>query len=285
MVQLIDKDIKTREVKEWSGLHLLHFIGSSCSQKVRIMLNLTGVKWHSHPVNLIKQEHLSEWYLGINPRGLVPCLIHNGDVHIESNDILIYIDKNFNNNKLIPHNKLEYITKELKFEDDLHLDLRALTFRFTVPSFLGRKDPKLLELLEKDRKVRGQIDNHKKNQLAFWKSYEEQGINDEQARISISKFKEAFKRLEQNLKKNDYLLGKDITVLDIAWFIYVNRLGVAGYPFQKEHPNLYLWFRKLFLIKEFAKETIVPFPVNLIGSLFRATQIIKGNTIKKIASF
>ena len=163
--------------------------------------------------------------------------------------------------------------------------MRTLTFRFTVPTFLGKKDPKLLELLAKDRTVGGQIDNHKKNQLAFWKSYEEHGINEKQVRISISKFKEAFKRLEQNLKKNDYLLGKDITVLDIAWFIYVNRLRVAGYPFQTEHPNLHLWFRKLFLIKEFAKETIVPFPVNLIGSLFRATQIIKGNTIKKIASF
>ena len=86
------------------------------------------------------------------------------------------------------------------------------------------------------------------------------------------------------LKKNDYLLGKDITVLDIAWFIYVNRLRVVGYPFKKEHPNLQLWFRKLFSIKEFAKETIVPFPVNLIGSLFRTIQIIKGNTIKKISS-
>ena len=39
MVQLIDSDIKTREVLDWRGVHVLHFAGSSCSQKLRIFLN------------------------------------------------------------------------------------------------------------------------------------------------------------------------------------------------------------------------------------------------------
>jgi hypothetical protein len=36
MVQLVDRDIKTREVLDWKGLHVLHYMGSSCSQKLRI---------------------------------------------------------------------------------------------------------------------------------------------------------------------------------------------------------------------------------------------------------
>ena len=40
MVQLLDSDIKTREVLGWKGVHVLHFMGSSCSQKLRIFLNL-----------------------------------------------------------------------------------------------------------------------------------------------------------------------------------------------------------------------------------------------------
>ena len=39
MVQLVDSDIKTREVLGWKGVHVLHFAGSSCSQKLRIFLN------------------------------------------------------------------------------------------------------------------------------------------------------------------------------------------------------------------------------------------------------
>ena len=42
MVQLLDSDIKTREVLDWKGIHLIHYITSSCSQKVRIFLNLKG---------------------------------------------------------------------------------------------------------------------------------------------------------------------------------------------------------------------------------------------------
>ena len=85
-------DIKTKEVLSWEGIHLLHFKGSACSQKLRIFLNLKNIDWHSHEINLIKQEQFSEWFLGINPRGLVPTLVDNGEVHIESNDIMMYLD-------------------------------------------------------------------------------------------------------------------------------------------------------------------------------------------------
>lgn len=38
----------------------------------------------------MKHEHASPWYLGINPRGVVP--VRDGVVHVESNDILAYLD-------------------------------------------------------------------------------------------------------------------------------------------------------------------------------------------------
>ena len=57
MVQLVDSDIKTREVLGWKGVHVLHFAGSSCSQKLRIFLNLKGIPWESHPVDLPGNEN------------------------------------------------------------------------------------------------------------------------------------------------------------------------------------------------------------------------------------
>ena len=95
MVQLADVDIKTREVLDWQGVHVLHHPLSSCSQKLRIFLNLKGVAWESHVIDLLANENLNEWFLGINPRGLLPVLVHDGAVHIESNDILIYVDGAF----------------------------------------------------------------------------------------------------------------------------------------------------------------------------------------------
>jgi Glutathione S-transferase, N-terminal domain len=102
MVQLVDSDIKTREVLDWKGVHVLHFMGSSCSQKLRIFLNLKGIKWESHLVDLFTNENFLPWFLGINPRGLVPVLVHDGAVHIESNDIIQYLEQKFPTPKLIP---------------------------------------------------------------------------------------------------------------------------------------------------------------------------------------
>jgi hypothetical protein len=75
MVQLLDSDIKTREVLGWKGVHVLHFIGSSCSQKLRVFLNLKGIPWQSHHIDLHGNENYRPWFLGINPRGLLPVLV------------------------------------------------------------------------------------------------------------------------------------------------------------------------------------------------------------------
>ena len=95
MVQLVDSDIKTREVLGWKGVHVLHFMGSSCSQKLRVFLNLKGIPWQSHPVDLPNYENMQPWFLGINPRGLVPVLVHDGAVIVESSVICAYLDDVF----------------------------------------------------------------------------------------------------------------------------------------------------------------------------------------------
>ena len=93
MVQIPSDQIKSKEILDWKGLHLFHFRGSSCSQKLRIYLNLKGISWTPHSINLASGKNYSEWFLGINPKGLVPVLVDDGHVEIESNDILDYLEK------------------------------------------------------------------------------------------------------------------------------------------------------------------------------------------------
>ena len=139
MVQLVESDIKTREVLDWKGVHVLHFMGSSCSQKLRVFLNLKGIPWESHHVDLMANENFRPWFLGINPRGLVPVLVHDGAVHIESNDIIAYLEKIFPQPRLVPEGHENEVGALLKHEGDLHFDLRRLSFRFVfAPS--GRQN-------------------------------------------------------------------------------------------------------------------------------------------------
>jgi len=120
MVQLVESDIKTREVLDWKGVHVLHFMGSSCSQKLRVFLNLKGIPWESHHVDLMANENFRPWFLGINPRGLVPVLVHDGAVHIESNDIITYLEKTFPQPRLIPEGHETEGSRAAMFADSLH---------------------------------------------------------------------------------------------------------------------------------------------------------------------
>ena len=144
-MQLSDETVTTPEVKSWQGLHLLHFQGSSCSQKVRIFLAEKGIAWESHPVDLLRQAHTTPWFLGINPRGVVPVLVHDGVVHVESNDIMEYLDKLPSSMPpFFPQTSFERerIQASLALEDSLHMDLRTITMGFLVPYLLAKNHPR-----------------------------------------------------------------------------------------------------------------------------------------------
>lgn len=256
MVQLTDADIRTREVLGWKGVHVLHFAGSSCSQKLRIFLNLKGIPWQSHPVDLPGNENFQPWFLGINPRGLVPVLVDDGAVHIESNDIIQYLEKKFPTPKLIPAGHENEVAALLKHEDDLHLDLRTLSFRFV---FAPPGPPKPAGALESYKAngagtVQGLKDREKEIQIEFWERAAKECFTDERARASAQKFRGEFDALDRKLAQQPYLMGNELSALDIAWFIYAHRLSLAGYPFARLHPRVHAWAEKLRARPEFAKE-------------------------------
>ena len=256
MVQLLETDIRTRDVLGWKGVHLFHFHGSSCSQKTRIVLNLKGVEWQAHPVDLPRGENLSERFLGINPRGLVPTLVIDGEVHIESNEIVSLLDRRFPVPRLIPEDREADMAELLRHEDDLHHDLRTVSFRFTQPR---PRAPKSAEALADYRAggsgtVLGDRDPNKAAEIAFWQRIARDGITDEVVLVSAARFRRSFEDLERRLGAALYILGTQMSMADIAWFIYVNRLILCGYPVEKLHPNLFAWFRPLRDRPEFARE-------------------------------
>jgi glutathione S-transferase len=277
MVQLVDSDIKTREVLDWKGVHVLHFTGSSCSQKLRIFLNLKGIPWESHHIDLPGNENFRPWFLGINPRGLVPVLVHDGAVHIESNDIIEHLEKSFPAPRLIPEGHENEVSALLKHEDDLHLDLRTLSFKFV---FAPPGPPKPAEMLKSYAEngsgtVQGAPDPEKRIQIEFWERTAKEGFTDEAARASARKFRAEFDALDKRLAAQPYLMGESLSVLDIAWFIYAFRLSLAGYPFARLHPSVNAWKDKLLARPEFAKE--------IAGTRKPATQPAK--TLEQVAGF
>ena len=283
-MQLHDQDIRTREVLDWQGVHLLHFSGSSCSQKVRIALNLKGLDWVSHPVDLVKQQNYTTWFLGINPRGLVPVLVHDGAVHIESNHILSHLDENFPEPKLMPEGDRAEIIAGLEEEDDLHLDLRALSMRFVVPRKLAAKKRDSLQLYQQDAgSVAGVPDPRKDVELGFWQRFATAGTTDAVVRDAVRKFRDAYLRLDDRLAASPFLTGGSLSLLDVAWFIYTHRLTLAGYPFERLHSRVHDWYIKLRQRDAFAKEVKTPPPLAAVIHSLHAVQALRGRTLIKVA--
>ncbi len=287
MVKLADSDIATREVLEWTGVHLFHFHASSCSQKTRIALNFKKADWTSHEIVLPKNENMTPWYLGINPRGLVPVLVMDGEVHIESNDILTVLEQRLGGEPLIPEGMEGRVAELLRHEDDLHLDLRTLTFRFTQPRGRAPKSPEALAQYRAGGTgtVGGVADPNKQREIAFWEHIAEHGITDDAVRVSAGRFREALDDLDSALSSADYVLGSKLSVVDIAWFIYVNRLIRCTYPVAKLHPAVMRWFERLRELPQFAPEIRVPPDVQAATEENHRKQAAAGESLCDVTGF
>lgn len=88
---------------------LYTYYRSSTSYRVRIALNIKGLKFNSIPVHLLEDgghQHKPE-YRVINPAGEVPSLIHNGNPISQSFAIIEYLDELFPEPPLFPKSPYE----------------------------------------------------------------------------------------------------------------------------------------------------------------------------------
>jgi glutathione S-transferase len=129
-------------------------------------------------------------------------LVHDGQVHIESNDILDYLEQLYPEPPLMPAQQSAELTALLKVEDDLHVDLRNLTMRFTAPAKLMQRSEEQLQQYKSSGTgtVGGAPDSHKAEELEYWRNFAaNQGIADSQVIESVSKFKQELDKLERRL--------------------------------------------------------------------------------------
>ncbi|MDF8357848.1 glutathione S-transferase family protein [Ensifer adhaerens] len=65
---------------------------STCSQRVRYVLNAKGLAFKEHKLDLFTGDQLKPEYLAINPNGVVPSLVHHGRAVTDSAVIMEYLE-------------------------------------------------------------------------------------------------------------------------------------------------------------------------------------------------
>lgn len=220
------------DLKELEGIHLWHAGMSNCSQRCRITLAELGLEWESHVVNLQKAEHATEEYQKINPNGVIPSLVHDGTVVINSVDIVQYLDEKFGDGTLRPPELEAEIAEALAHADKAQLGLKYCTFEF-----IFRGGPQTDE--ETFRKL---IDGlHSEWLKDFHREYRG-GFTRERVHEMVGLVHEDLTRREAALADGrEWMAGDRFTLADIAWMPNVHRYDIMRWPLER-YPNINRWF-------------------------------------------
>jgi maleylacetoacetate isomerase len=87
-------------------MKLYTFFRSSAAFRVRIALNLKGLKYESAPKAFAKNEHRAADYLALNPQGLIPALALDDAVLSQSLAIIEYLDEKYPSPAFLPADSL-----------------------------------------------------------------------------------------------------------------------------------------------------------------------------------
>ncbi len=220
---------KDTSLKSLEGIHLWHAPMSSCSQRVRIALAETGKPFVSHVIDLERNEHATKEYQAIHPKGLVPALVEDGHLFIESVDIIRQVA---GDDSPLAKGASPAL---LKTADEAQLDLKLLSFEFLFRS-RPPPGPEDAEAFQRSH----QNDWLKQFRLDFAKGFDPKRLD-----AAVRRTDEGFRHLEDLLSDGRrFLGGEEFSLSDVAWMPNFHRFNLMGWPFERT-PSLKVWFERV----------------------------------------
>jgi len=225
------------ELIKLQGLHLWHAGLSTCSQRVRITLAELELGFEGHIVNLHAGENASAWYQAIHPDGVVPALVDDGRLVVESIDIIDYLDQKQATPQLTPaeSDQSDIMRTLMERADQAQKHLKLLTFEYLFSAAPAIDDEKAREFQAK----------HSNEWLKAFHREFRAGFERDRVRQSANATDQDFKYLDQLLSDGrEFLTGPSFSLADIAWTPNFHRLDLIGWPFER-YPDLQNWFSRI----------------------------------------
>ena len=205
-------------------LELYQFGNSVCAQKVRITLHEKGLKWKAHEVNLFTGEQYDPEYLKLNPKGVVPTLVVEGQPIIESTLICEYLDETYPEPSLVPadpalKSRMRLWSKAV--DEGLFEGVMDISF-----SAMFRDRVKNMTDAQREQRFANVGDPRRRDRV---KSTFEHGIDSPFVFNGIAAYEKAFKNMAKELDGGGpWLLGDQFSLADINMMPFVNRLEYLG---------------------------------------------------------
>jgi glutathione S-transferase len=248
-------------------LELYHHGSSVCAAKVRLALGEKGLDWAGHYVDILKGEQFRPEFLALNPKAVVPVLIHDGEIIPESTVICEYIDEVFPDRRIYPPSpalraKVRVWTKAV--DEELHPACSAISYIVSHRHTILRNGVGSFEDFLKQAGADGLAARTLKWQWV------KDGLQAPGAADKIRLYAGYLQKMEDALGRSEFLVGDTFSMADIALAPYVNRLDVLGMDGlwrNKRLPNVERWFLNLKRRPTFAPAFVDWMPTDLLDEM------------------
>ena len=232
-----------------ADITLYCFPQSTCSQKVRLALWEKGIDFEEKHVDHKNREHLSNWYLELNPNGVVPTLTDGDDVIIDSSVILEYLEDVYPEHEMSPKDfvKRAHMRKWLRYLEEVP------TPAIRVPSF-NKHLAKRYENMSDDA-YQEMADGHPVRKH-FYKRMNKTGFSAEETAEAIERLDAAAQRVAVALDGHgkDWIMGDMLTIVDAAYMPTADRMiDLDLADMIDSRPALRAWYDRYSSRDAFAK--------------------------------
>jgi glutathione S-transferase len=197
---------------------------STCSQRVRFTLHEKGLAFSELKLDLFSGDQLRPEYLKINPNGVVPSLVHDGRVIIDSAVIIEYLSEVFPEpTALVPRDAVARAAMRsfIRYADEVP------TPAVRVPSYNLAFLPHFRDMSETDFIA---LAESKPLRKEFLLSMGRSGFSAQEMNKALERLRQAIVRMSETLRANGgtWLMGPDLTLADIAIMPVLVRMADLG---------------------------------------------------------
>jgi len=207
---------------------------STCSQRVRFVLNAKQLPFEEEKLDLLAGDQLKPDYLALNPNGVVPTLDHDGHIVTDSSVIIEYLDE------IAPQPEtFTPAAPVMRFIDEMPAAaVRVPTFNLAfLPRFAAMSEEEFLAFAE-SKPLR------KEFMLAMGRT----GFPEKEMNAALERMRRTYGRmgLEIAASGGPWLMGKDITLADVAVMPAIVRMADLGLDTMwKDMPRIVRWYEQI----------------------------------------
>jgi glutathione S-transferase len=228
-------------------LVLYHHGSSACAAKVRFALAEKLLEWESRYVDILRGEQFAPEYLALNPKGVVPTLVHDGAVIVESTVICEYLEEAFPEHAIYPPAPLERARVRVwtkAVDEELHPACSAITYVVSHRHSILRSSGGARSFEQFAARSAGE---GMAARLAKWQ-WIQQGLEAPGAADKIRLYDAYLRKMETALAESEWLAGARFSMADIAMTPYLYRLASLAMERMWRNgrlPRVERWFERV----------------------------------------